>query len=241
MKLKVLGSSSASNGYILKNENEALILECGCPIFAAEKAMHFRLGNVVGCLVTHEHGDHAGHINDYARYMPIYCTAGTAVKCGIKEYGMTHIVTPLKPVKIGGFTVLPFPTQHDAQEPCGYFINHPDIGNLLFATDTYYLRFKFEQLNHIMIECNYDREILARNVRDGIVSRSVMNRVIKSHFSIDNCIKSLQSNDLTQVRSVFLIHLSSNNSDRVFFPKKVAAAIGKPVIVAEKNAEYELF
>ena len=55
-KLKCLGSSSNGNGYILENENEALLIECGCGLMDCKKAMNFKTSKIVGALVSHEHG-----------------------------------------------------------------------------------------------------------------------------------------------------------------------------------------
>lgn len=239
MKLKVLGSSSASNGYILESEQEALIIECGCPLFAMEKALHFQVKKVVGCLVSHEHGDHAKYIEEYLRCLPVYTSAKTAAECEVISMPMLHKITALKPFKIGEFTILPFPVQHDAAEPFGFLINHPETGNILFATDTYYLRYTFENLHYLMIECNYDTRILMNNVEKGIIDKSVMSRVIKSHFSLENCKKALLANDLSEVKTIFLIHLSSNNSDRRYFPIEIAKTTGKSVIAVEKGFTYD--
>lgn len=55
-KLKCFGSSSSGNGYILENENEALLIECGCRFMDCKKAMNFQISKIVGCLISHEHG-----------------------------------------------------------------------------------------------------------------------------------------------------------------------------------------
>lgn len=55
-KLKCLGSNSNGNGYILENENEALLIECGCRLMDCKKAMNFKTSKIVGALVSHEHG-----------------------------------------------------------------------------------------------------------------------------------------------------------------------------------------
>lgn len=56
MLLKCLGSSSCGNCYLLKAENETLIVECGIKFKEIQKAMNFNISHIVGCLVTHEHG-----------------------------------------------------------------------------------------------------------------------------------------------------------------------------------------
>lgn len=55
MKLKVLGSGSSGNCYLLSTENETLILDCGLPIMEIKKGLDFDLGGIKGVLVTHAH------------------------------------------------------------------------------------------------------------------------------------------------------------------------------------------
>ena len=55
MVLSVINSSSDANGYIIHNESEALILECGCKLIDVKKALDWNIRKVVGCLISHEH------------------------------------------------------------------------------------------------------------------------------------------------------------------------------------------
>ena len=64
-----------------------------------------------------------------------------------------------------------------------------------------------------MVECNYAADILQANVDAGKVPESMRNRLLRSHFSLDNVKKFLLANDLSKVREIWLIHLSDGNSD----------------------------
>lgn len=55
-KLITLGSGSSGNAYILKCENESLLLECGISWDKILKGLNYRLSNVVGVCVSHAHG-----------------------------------------------------------------------------------------------------------------------------------------------------------------------------------------
>ena len=56
MILKVLGSSSTGNCYLLQSsEGETLIIECGINIREIKKALNFNMRNVAGVLISHEH------------------------------------------------------------------------------------------------------------------------------------------------------------------------------------------
>ena len=238
MRLTVLGSSSKANGYVLQNDTEALVLECGCPVQDCIKALKFNTDKVAGVLVTHEHGDHARHIEKYMERFDVYCSQGTANAINTSSSNLRPIaLQPLQAVPIGRFTVTPFPTEHDCAQPFGYQIDHPEIGRMVFATDTYFVRYTFDRLTNMMVECNYDQQILDENVRRGIIPAFLRDRTMRSHMSVQTCIEMLRANDLTKVSQVVLLHLSAQNSDAERFQREVALAIGKRVVVAKKGLE----
>lgn len=240
MKITVLGSGSNANGYVLQNESEAIVLECGCSLARCEEALQYNMSKVVGCLVTHEHGDHARFAAKYVQRMPLYATQGTLDALRLQQGSNATALELRKTVQIGSFKVMPFATQHDATQPCGYLVKHSDFGLLLFATDTYYLRYTFAGLNYVLIECNYDKHILDENTRTGLVPMSVRERVLRSHMSVADCIKTLKANDLSQVRAIMLLHLSGNNSNAQNFLERVKRNTGKHTIIAQKGVELEM-
>ncbi len=75
-------------------------------------------------------------------------------------------------------------------------------------------------------------DILRANIEAGLVPVELKNRIIQSHFSLENVKKFLQANDLSQVREIWLIHLSDDNSDADRFKREIQELTGKPVYVA---------
>ena len=243
MRLTILGSSSAANGYVLDNGREALALECGCPLADLQRAVDFDLRRVAGVLLTHEHGDHARHAAKYVKSaLPLYASEGTLMRLPDEVCTSTfsHPVRPPKPFCVGGFRVLPFDVKHDAAEPLGFMVAHPEMGSLLFATDTRFIPFLFDHINTWLIECNYSEEILESNLSAGVISKAQHDRVIGSHMSLDTCRETLQANDLTETRRIILIHLSDRNSDAAQFKKTIARATGREVITADRGQTIEL-
>jgi phosphoribosyl 1,2-cyclic phosphodiesterase len=55
LNLKVLSSGSVGNCYILKARDKILLLEAGVSIKKIKEGLNFRLKEVIGCLVSHEH------------------------------------------------------------------------------------------------------------------------------------------------------------------------------------------
>lgn len=237
MQLTVLNSGSTGNGYVLQNGTEALVIECGVPRQDCLAALGWRTSNVAGCLLTHEHGDHAKYVRDYSQLMPVYTSRGTAESLGQTRM---HTLDPLKTVHLGGFAVRPIPAQHDAAEPFAYLIDHPGMGRLLFATDTYYLRYRIPHLNHLMVECNYSLPILNANIEAGLVPAALKERTLNSHMSLEHLREMLAANDLTHVAQIVLIHLSARNADKSAFCREIIAATGKPTIAAAKGLQIEL-
>lgn len=240
MKLKVLASGSKGNCYLLQLKYETLILECGIRFREIVEGLDFNLENVVGCLVTHEHKDHSKSIEDLNKNgIDVYASKGTFESLGI-EHHRAKVIESEKLFKVGNFTIMPFQAKHDAKEPLGFLINHKEIGNLLFITDSYYCEYNFNNLNHILIECNYSKNILDENIENGVIPVSLRNRIVKSHFELNNVIDFLKSNDLSQVKNLLLIHLSSSNSDSDYFIQETAKATGLFIEVAKKGLEIYL-
>jgi len=236
MKLTILGSGSSGNCYIIQDANEAIVIEAGIRFKEVKCVLGYNLIKVAACLVSHEHGDHAGYFADFIdSSIPVYATQGTWDAIGTAQSSFARVCIPGTAFACGGFNVLPFDTKHDAAQPCGFLISHKDTGTILFATDTYYLPYRFEHLSQIMIECNYIRGNLIENIRNGSVPDKVAKRVHRSHMELGTCIDALKANDLSEVRNIILLHLSRSNGDPVGMPKAVTAAIGRPVIVAKKN------
>lgn len=197
-------------------KKETLILECGINYKDILKGLDFNLESVVGCLVTHEHKDHSKAITELAdNGIDVYSSKGTLEALGIENH-RTKIVENEKLFKVSNFNIMPFSTKHDAIEPLGFLINHEEIGNLLFITDSYYCEYNFKNLNHIMIECNYSKDLLDSN-KDKIYLR---NRIVKSHFELSNVINFLKANDLSNIKTITLLHLSEDNSDKNLFIKR---------------------
>lgn len=236
MKLKILGSSSAGNGYVFDNGKEALLVECGMPYKSIQKAVNFDISRFVGTIVSHEHGDHAKHIHKVldAR-IPCYMSAGTATALRLDNNALVRQTEEFKAYRLGGFTIQGFSVQHDAAEPFGYLIHHEEMGTVLFATDTYYLKYKFAGLSNILIECNYRLDILEANVEAGRIAKPQRDRTIKSHLSYETCKETLLANDLSKVNNIVLIHLSPGNSNASEFLQGIKEATCKTVHIADKG------
>ncbi len=156
-----------------------------------------------------------------------YMSSGTAHALQLSGHRL-HAVPALEQFRVGTFTVLPFATQHDCADPYGFLIQSDAGDKLLFITDSYYCKYRFAGLTHIMIEANYKKSILDENIASGLVPGSLRNRIIKSHFEIENVKAFLGACDLSRCREIHLIHISSNNGDPAGFVDGIQAMTGIP-------------
>lgn len=241
MKLKVIGSGSKGNCYLLHNDEEALVIECGCQFSKVREEIRGMGIKIVGTLVSHEHADHAKYVKQWLDHgLDVYASKGTIAAIGdvsrIKQMSELDCITHPW-LRIGCFQVIPFLTVHDAAEPYGFVICHEESGPILFATDTSYIPHSFSYINQVMIECNYDDDLLA--AREDI-PESLKQRIRDNHMSVDQCIEELQMAFMKDVRNIVLLHLSEGDGDPLTFREKIENATGKNVIIASSGIEVEL-
>lgn len=241
MQLTVLGSSSSGNCYLLHNEKECLVIEAGLAFKEVKKALDFDISKIVGVLVSHEHGDHAKYVAEYLKVgIAIYTSLGTYQSLGLDPLHMFRALTTNNYIQLGGFTIKPFEVEHDAKEPYGFFIHHKEIGYLVFATDTYFVKYRFADVNHLLVECNYKQSILDENFNNGIINKVLRDRTMKSHFELQNTKSFLEKNNSHHLKSVVLLHLSDRNSDARLFQTECQEITHKPTYIAEPGLTINL-
>jgi phosphoribosyl 1,2-cyclic phosphodiesterase len=231
MQLKVIGSSSKGNAYVLDGTQESLVIEAGIKLIEVKRAIGYNLPKVAGCIISHAHNDHAGYALEYANAgIKVLALQATLEAKGIQRNCMA--VEQGKGYRAGGFTVYPFMLKHDVP-CCGYVVCHEECGKLVFFTDTYACQHSFNGVNHYLIEANYSDERLEENIAAGRVPSVLRNRLLTSHMEIGNTIAFLRRNPLQGVRNIILVHLSDGNSDEAQFVERCVAATGKRVYAAK--------
>lgn len=211
-----------------------LALECGLRYSELQRALDFRVSRLHGCLVSHEHMDHARAAKEMARAgVDIYASVGTLTAlalCGTRF----KAVKAHEEFSVGSWRVYPFDVVHDAAEPLGFFLIHPAGWRVLYATDTAYLSYRFEGMTHILVETNYEAEALREGVTEGRIPAVVKRRITQSHFSLEHVKGFLQANDLSRVQEIWLLHISNSNADASQFKKEIQELTGKQVYVGER-------
>ena len=238
--MRCCGSGSSGNSYALIADNgEILAIEAGCKFLDFEKMIDWKISNVSGCIVSHEHGDHSYYIKEFMRSgIPVYTAFETQTALEIITGERTMPLSPLAARQIGSFTVTPFNVPHDTEIECyGYLIKHEEMGQLLFLTDLEYCKYNFSKLNieHIMVEANYSMELVDRDEPN-------YEHRLRGHMSLDTALKFISTNDNPALRNVVLIHLSDKSGNPALFKQKTEETIkyGADVYVAGKGLEVDM-
>ena len=149
ISIKIIASSSAANCYRLDDGQTALLLEAGLPLKKIKEALNFKVSALSGCLITHEHGDHAKAVVSLLEagidcYMSLG-TAGGLVPISQEDaiaHHRLHIVSAGEQMKIGTWTILPFDTVHDCAEPLGFLLQSGSE-KILFSPPSLSTKFDF--------------------------------------------------------------------------------------------------
>lgn len=227
MTFTSLASSSHGNCYVVSDGWTSILLECGISFRRIKKGLGFDLSAIRGCLVSHEHKDHAKCVMDMIKSgVEVFASGGTAeaLDCGL--------ITPVEAgtqFQIGSMEIMPFATFHDAAEPLGFLVySRMDGERLAFATDTVNLGYQFPGVNLLALEANYDAEILARCER---MPEKVRYRVTNSHMEIETLCHYLRTLDLSACRVLYLLHLSNAASNEGNFIRRVRQIVPRHVQV----------
>lgn len=227
MKIEVIASGSSGNCYKVSNKNTALLIECGIPYKKIQEALNFKTTDIDGVLVSHEHMDHAKACKDLIKAgVNLYMTKGTkeALKLEshrvkwFKNFGDSYC-----DINIGSFIVKPFKTIHDAKEPVGFVI-YDSISKeeLVFITDTQYSIYNFSP-DYFMLEVNYVTESINKSEN---INPDLRARIKKTHMSLDTAINLLERSNLSNLKKVYVIHLSDSNSDAELIKERLQELTG---------------
>jgi phosphoribosyl 1,2-cyclic phosphodiesterase len=199
-----------------------VLLDCGLNLTVTERRLA-RLGlapgDIAGMLVTHEHGDHAHGVFDFAaaHNITVYLTYGTllAMKAEgrVTEGVRVVIINGRQSEAIGAMQVIPFTVPHDAREPVQFVISDGDrkLGVLTdIGAATAHVEKILSGLHALVLECNYDREMLW----NGNYPKWLKQRIAGPFGHLDNeeSGKLLGALDCSKLKHIIGAHLSQQNN-----------------------------
>ena len=137
--------------------------------------------------------------------------------------------------QFGKFNVRCFDLPHNGTSNRGFLIEC-DGQKILYMTDFEYCPYVFakQKINHILIECNYQQELVDRDLPN-------YEHKIRGHCSLDTCKEFIKVNATDSLQTVILCHLGQGTTE----PEECVAEIQKivpvaNVYVAERGLEVEL-
>lgn len=225
MRFVPIASSSHGNAYVVDDGHTVLLLECGVARRTLNKKMADTLGYpstaCAAVLVSHEHMDHAKSVPELLKDgMKIYMSEGTAESLEVEG---VELCQSMEQFNVGTMDIVPFATFHDAAEPLGFLVrSRVDGENLVFATDTVNLRYRFPGVAILAIEANYDKAILERCER---LPEKTKERISNTHMEIDTLCQYLGGLDLSECREIWLLHLSDATSHEGHFLNRVRRCV----------------
>jgi len=226
MKLRFISLASGSSGncYYLGTKEYGILIDAGIGIRTIKKVLKdndIDLSHIIAVLITHDHADHIKTVGCLGEKfnIPVYTTE--KVHNGIDKsryveetlYGSRRIIHKETAFQIKDFNILAFEVPHDSTDNVGYYIefyNHrftfaTDVGHITETVSKYMC-----MANHLIIEANYDEEML----RFGSYPSFLKERVASptGHLSNREAAEFLAKHYHPDLKDIWLCHLSKDNN-----------------------------
>ena len=212
-----LGSGSSGNAFVIEYRNESLIIDQGFSRKELLKRMSsagFAPDKLCAALLTHEHSDHCKGSRVFCDTLelPLYTTAKTARYLSLHSTLPRHVCAfePGESFELGNFAVRSFPLPHDAVDPVGFQLCCGEI-KIGFATDFGHasenIRRELRNCDALVIESNYDREMLMNSNRDLGLKRRIFG--VRGHLGNRESSELLPDLIGERTKMVMLAHISS--------------------------------
>lgn len=219
------GSGSSGNCCYLGTRNAGILIDAGIlteTIVDTLKENGIKMENIVGICLTHDHGDHVKYAYNIVRkhkHMKVYCT-NRVVNGMLRKHNISKRIkdyhSPIFkeiPFKLGDFEITAFDVPHDGDDNMGFFVRHGDK-NFVVATDLGAIseraRHYISQAHYLMIEANYDKEMLIKGTYPDYLKRRI--QTDRGHMDNVETAAFLSEIYTPQLKYIFLCHLSNDNN-----------------------------
>lgn len=235
-----LGSSSNGNAFYIELYRKdypnpfRLLIECGFDFQELSKRLlnkGISINDINAILVTHEHNDHSISVPQLvARKKKVYAPMTVFEKYKLSSNVDSKYVMENKTEKgiADGIIVTGMELDHENDDGSktynlGYIITVDKWFNILFVTDTKFIRYDLSgyQFNVIFIEANNLHRVIYSALQNAQQNHNKweeihFNRVLKSHMLVEKTALTLATFDLTKTDIIYLIHLSANTIINTF-------------------------
>lgn len=215
-----LFSSSKGNSHYISDGETAILIDAGRSakqIALALKARGIDPDSIEALFITHEHSDHVTGVRVFSsrHNVPVYATEGTAA--GMRYKGYTDSKTPVHIIngetEIGTLKIIPFPTSHDACQPCAYSVVSGEkkiciCTDLGIVTEQAHEALKGSDL--VLIESNHEFSMLMNGSYPYPLKRRIAGE--KGHLNNEDCAQEVVKLVKNGTKKILLGHLSEENN-----------------------------
>ena len=236
LRFASLASGSKGNCLVAEAGGTRLLVDCGLNLRDTEHRLarlNLLPSDIDGILVTHEHGDHACGVFDFAaaHCIGVYLTYGTltALRAEGKVVDGVRIsvLSGKEILSVKGMEVRPFTVPHDAREPV-QFVLSDGAARLGVLTDigspTAHVEQTLSGCDALVLECNYDLDMLW----SGAYPKWLKERIAGPFGHLDNrqSERLLRALDCSRLKHVICAHLSQQNNRPELARAALARAMG---------------
>ena len=151
----------------------------------------------------------------------MYANADTFWSHGITGHRRVNVVADKSFIRLDTFQVYCFDLHHDVPI-LGFIIRDKNTNEfMLFCTDTSHITQRWAYpFQIIAIECSYNREYLAKRVREKTINEELAKRLLNSHLEEKETLRYItRFCNLSKLEEVHLLHMSSDNINKARIKK----------------------
>jgi phosphoribosyl 1,2-cyclic phosphodiesterase len=227
----LLASGSKGNAVYVRSGSTALLVDCGLSARELVRRMEFSGLDPLALkaiLITHEHRDHMTGARVLAKRLrlPVLATKATWAACGDMQQTRHQAFAAGETFTLGGLTLQPFSTPHDAADPVGLVISAgsarlglcTDLGQALALVES-----RLAGCQALILESNHDPELLAQGPYPPWLKQRVRSR--HGHLSNQQSAELLAKLHHPELGRVTLAHLSETNNRPQLAAQAAAGAL----------------
>lgn len=251
MKVKFISLASGSSGncYYIGTETYGILIDAGIAARSIKKLLKdagIGMEMIRAVFVTHDHADHIKAVGGLGEKLniPIYATA--RIHEGInrsycvteKLHSSVRHLEKQQPLQLQDFLIESFEVPHDGTDNVGYCIKIGDK-TFLFLTDlgeiTPIAAGYIEQADYLIIEANYDEEMLRMGTYPQHLKERIASRT--GHMSNLDTARFLAEHFTDHLKYIWLCHLSKDNNHPELAYKTVEWELKQKGIIVDKDVQ----
>jgi phosphoribosyl 1,2-cyclic phosphodiesterase len=243
VRVSVLASGSSGNATVVEANGHCVLVDCGISyrqLGQRMRAVGLEPGRIEAVLVSHEHSDHVQGLEVFlGRHpVPVLTTAGTAA--ALRGVAAAEPLTSGREWRIGGLSVLPVATSHDAREPIGFVLEHGGT-RVGLVTDTGVItELLVERLagcHALLLEANHDVDMLRIGPYPWPLKQRILSRT--GHLANAQARAALERVVHDGLEVIVAMHLSRENNSPVLVRREIEAVLAGSRVRLEVAAQDE--